>query len=181
MEKRKINSFLLAMFVAILAIILTNLLQYLVINHITNYIADNAFSMNQIENYDTIMNTLISSAKRSIVLNRIIDIIRDIIVYIIIYKVIKFLGKKYYVSILKANMIIFTIFVVDLIPVAIRMIRGAKFNIAYIIYAILNVIIYFIFIYKFLIDKNEVEKVLNIREELKSEKKWRKKGGYKAD
>ncbi|MDO4282465.1 MAG: hypothetical protein Q4D02_02410 [Clostridia bacterium] len=164
MKKKKINSILLGIIVALNILILTNLLQVLVVDNCINALYNSDFAVSESTDYDVVIATLTSNALKVSFIARVIYVIREIIVFIEVYYLIKLLGKKYYMSILKLQNTLFVMFVIEMLPSIYKLIQGLSFKLNNVLYLIFCLIVYGVFMYKWLVDKEEANKILEIRE-----------------
>lgn len=170
MNKKKINSFLLGLIIAINVLLITNLLQFFVVNKCVSHFINENITISESSEYDTVVNFLINNAKKISVIRGTFTVIREIIVFLEVYILIWLLGKKYYISVVKLQTTIITIFVVEIIPIVYNIINGSYLKATNIIYLLICIAIYFAIMYKFLVDKEEAEAILEAREIYRSEK-----------
>lgn len=170
MEKKKINSFLLGLIIAINVLLIANLLQFFVVDKcISNFINED-ITISESSEYDTLVNFLVNNAQKISIIKGVSIVIREIIVFIEVYFLIWLLGKKYYISIVKLQTTIITIFVIEIIPIVYNVIKGSYLKLSNILYLLFCICIYFIFMYKFLVDKEEAKAILEAREEYRIKK-----------
>lgn len=179
MNKKKINSFLLGLIIAINVLLITNLLQFFVVNKCVSHFINENVTISESSEYDTVVNLLINNAKKISVIRGTFTVIREIIVFLEVYILIWLLGKKYYISVVKLQTTIITIFVVEIIPIVYNVINGSYLKATNIIYLLICIAIYFAIMYKFLVDKEEAEAILEAREIYRSEKLKNKKNKNK--
>lgn len=170
MKKKKINSFLLGLIIAINVLLIANLLQFFVVNKCMSYFINGDITISESSEYDTLINFFVNNAKKISIIKGIIAVIREIIVFIEVYILIWLLGKRYYISIVKLQTTIITIFIVQFISIVYNIMNGSSLKISSILYLIFSICIYFSFMYKFLVDKEEAEAILDAREAYRIEK-----------
>lgn len=183
MKKKKINSFLLGLIIAINVLLIANLLQFFVVNKCMSHFINEDITISESSEYDTLINFLVNNAQKISIIKGISTVVREIVVFLEVYVLIWLLGKKYYISIVKLQTTIITIFAIQLIPIVYNIINGSSLKISSILYLVFSVCIYFSFMYKFLVDKEEAEAILEAREIYRGEKlknKDKKKGKKKS-
>lgn len=185
MKKKKINSILLGILIAIVAMGISLLLQYFVIDHLAEIFYKQIISSSKsaIENVESIVSVLAKNAQQMNFFSRILFAFREIITYLFIYYSLKILGKKYSMGILKLHYSIITMLVVFSLPIIYIVWIGKSIQVMNIFYTIISIAFYTTFIYLFLVDKEEADilvaaYVKNKKEKGKKieEKKDNKKG-----
>lgn len=180
MEKKKINSFLLGIIVAINAFLVANLLQFLVVDNCIDALYNTGFAISESTSYDVLIATLTSNTLKVSLITKLIYFVREAIIFIEVYFLIKFLGKKFYISILKLQNTLITMFVVEMIPSIYKMTQGISLRLNSVLYLIFSILVYFAFMYNFLVDKEEADKIIELREKNREEKRRKMNKAKKA-
>lgn len=181
MEKKKINSLLLGIIVALNVLIVTNLLQFLIVEPCVNAVCNMDFAISESADYDVIIATLTSNTLKVSMITRIIYIIREIIVFIEVYFLVKLLSKKYYISVLKLQNSLITIFIIEMLPSVYTMTQGLSIKLNNVLYLIFCLIVYCVFMYNFLVDKEESNKILEMRAKIRDKKSKNKTKKVKVE
>lgn len=182
MKKKKINSILLGILIAIVAMGISLILQYFVINPLAEIFYKQIISSSKsaIESVDSIVSILAKNAQQMNFFSRILFALREIITYLFIYYGLKLLGKKYSMGILKLHYCIITMLIVFSLPIIYIIWIGKGIQVMNIIYTIISIAFYTTFIYLFLVDKEEADILVAAYEQKRKGKKKEKKGNKKS-
>lgn len=195
MNKKRINGFLLGLIIAITILLISNVLHFFVISKVMNHVYNTSVTTSDYENQDMVIAILTSKAKQVSLISKSINLAKELIVVIAIYFLVRALGKKYYISIIQLQTTLITIFAIELIPLIYNnIVQGIGIGFVNILKIFIFLIFYFAFMYNYLVDKEEAEKILKLKEKYNKEKKIKKKksnkyssikggnkSGYKAD
>lgn len=195
MNKKRINGFLLGLIIAITILLISNMLHFFVISKVMNHVYNTSVTTSDYENQDMVIAVLTSKAKQVSLISKSINLVKELIVVIVIYFLVRALGKKYYISIIQLQTTLITIFIIELIPLIYNnIVQGIGIGFVNILKIFIFLIFYFAFMYNYLVDKEEAEKILELKEKYNKEKKIKKKksnkyssikggnkSGYKAD
>lgn len=171
MEKRQINSILLGILVILVAFIISNLLQFLVIDNLLEYIDNNKIEITESLNYDVIIKNLTDNTIKTVMITRVLYFTREVISFLGVYYLIKFLSKKYYIKIVKVQNTLFTIIGLYGVILINILMTNERIGIVNILYMLFCLIIYFVIIDKFLVDKEDADNILKLKKEQKLSKR----------
>lgn len=180
MNKKRINGFLLGLIIAITILLISNVLHFFVISKVMNHVYNTSVTTSDYENQDMVVAILTSKAKQVSLISKSINLAKELIVVIAIYFLVRALGKKYYISIIQLQTTLITIFAIELIPLIYNnIVQGIGIGFVNILKIFIFLIFYFAFMYNYLVDKEEAEKILELKEKYNKEKKIKKKKSNK--
>ena len=180
MNKKRINGFLLGLIIAITILLISNVLHFFVISKVMNHVYNTSVTTSDYENQDMVVAILTSKAKQVSLISKSINLAKELIVVIAIYFLVRALGKKYYISIIQLQTTLITIFAIELIPLIYNnIVQGIGIGFVNILKIFIFLIFYFAFMYNYLVDKEEAEKILELKEKYNKEKKIKNKKSNK--
>ena len=179
MEKKKINAILLGVLLIFIYFIVSNVLQFLIVEKIEEIVYNNIGVGNTTSNIDLTIAALTSRTQAISLILNIVYAVREMISFIILCLVIKLLGKHYEISFLYLQRVGIVMFVLGMIPSIYQVLSGSAFQVLNMLFLLFFIILLMVAVNYYMVPKGEVEKILKTNEESRTKKKAKRKNKKK--